>query len=141
MGKYDSLRKSQVPRHSAHALTPGLSYVPTVCRSVLQEDGSDTQAEQDPWVDFSMDAMDAMDAADEEIDEPLPVPDLEEDTRIVPRTTAIQPIGSASAQMRPIQCTTQIKTRSPVAPRVQALLSDPLAMLEAATIRNVPKRR
>lgn len=133
MGKYDS-RNGQAQRLSAHALTPGLSYVPTVCRSVLAVD-EETVSEPE-FVTHLADTLDgesawdvALAGIDEDLEEPLPVPELEEEARTVPRTT----------QMQPIQGATTFVVQRP-APRATPLI-DPLAMLEAATIRNVPRTR
>ncbi len=137
MGKYDSLRKSQAPRHSAHSLTPGLGYVPTVCRSVLNDDGVIDVSESSVKPTFGEEitrtgwdlAMD--DLSDDCDDEPLPVPELVEETRVVPRTTAVQPIqAQRPLVMQPIQ--SRVPMTIQTTPAQKAM--DPLAMLAAATI-------
>lgn len=135
MAKQDSLRKSQVARHGAHALTPGLNHVPTVCRSVLDDESF---ADLDAGTDQSLAPVGqdlatpwdlALKGLADELDEPLPVPVLEEETRIVARP----------ALMQPLTAPTPVITRA-LETRKKAAL-DPMAMLEAATIRNVPRRR
>jgi len=118
MGKYDSPRKSQ-PGRTSHAQPARLPYVPTVRRSALEEDAwkNGSQAKTEPGLGDAWDhAFDGLE------DEPLPVPDLapEEETQIVARKVIMPPIPEAARKQKVI---------------------DPLAMLEAATIRATPRTR
>lgn len=120
MGKYDSPRKSY-PGRVSQPQAGRLSYVPTVCRSALDEQtfqGEGMEAAEGAAASVWDDAFDGLDGSDE----PLPVPDMgpEDETKIVARTIVIPPIPEAAKKPK---------------------LMDPLAMLEAATIRSTPKPR
>lgn len=132
MAKYDSPRKSVPTRASAAALSPQFNYVPTVCRTALDEDAwrkaqADLPAAGPSVAPVSSvqnavaSAMSNMEFLGADDDEPLPVPEMgvPKETQIVARRVVPPPIPAVARSKAPF---------------------DPMAMLEAATVWGKPRR-
>jgi len=131
MGKYDSPRKSVATRASAAALSPQFNYVPTVCRTALDEDAWREARPSLPAAAPSVAPVSSVQSAGAsplsnielygaDDDEPLPVPEMgvPKETQIVARRVVPPPIPAAARPKAPI---------------------DTMAMLEAATVWGKPR--